>query len=472
MSENQFDSANNDDRVGQKRLCHRCIGETFLKEEAKRLNQVSTCSYCSSQGEAIAISEFAKLVEVALDHHYQRVSDQSPQEVERNWDNEGELIAEVIADTAKIDKQAAEDTRSFLANRECLEACAEPFDSEPFEADVHYIETEPNDAVFHNQWVSFEHILKEEARFFSRKTFAFLDSIFADLLNHKTSSGQSVIIDAGPAKIISELYRARVFQSDNKLIEALTHPDVEIGPPPSRIVKSGRMNPLGISVFYGSRDIDTAIAEVRPPVGSRTVTASFKIIRPIRLLDVNALRLIKKQGSIFDPTYLNQLQQANFLRTLSDLISRPVMPDDELFEYITTQAIASYLDTEIGLDGIIYPSAQTGKGSSNIVLFHRAAFVEPIIISEKLRLHANLYDYDEDGRTEEYTVVETILNNPPEPSSLMESPIEEPTLKVNLESLTVHRVFSSEFSKGSLPVNRVQITERKHDPNKPDQDLF
>ena len=39
------------------------------------------------------------------------------------------------------------------------------------------------------------------------------------------------------------------------------------------------MNAQGIAVFYGAGDVETALAEVRPPVGSRVVTAEFEIIR-------------------------------------------------------------------------------------------------------------------------------------------------------------------------------------------------
>ena len=46
----------------------------------------------------------------------------------------------------------------------------------------------------------------------------------------------------------------------------------------------GRMNAAGISVFYGATDDETAIAGVRPPVGSWVATATFEVIRPLRLL--------------------------------------------------------------------------------------------------------------------------------------------------------------------------------------------
>jgi len=51
------------------------------------------------------------------------------------------------------------------------------------------------------------------------------------------------------------------------------------------------MNARGVSVFYGAIDPRVALAEVRPPVGSRVAVARFEIIRPLRLLDLNALAM-------------------------------------------------------------------------------------------------------------------------------------------------------------------------------------
>jgi hypothetical protein len=66
-------------------------------------------------------------------------------------------------------------------------------------------------------------------------------------------------------------------------------PDRHLGSPPSGAAAAGRMNARGISVFYGANDPRVALAEVRPPVGSRVAVARFEIIRPLRLLDLTAL---------------------------------------------------------------------------------------------------------------------------------------------------------------------------------------
>ena len=152
----------------------------------------------------------------------------------------------------------------------------------------------------------------------------------------KTRDGRSLVVDAGPGTSFNVLYRARVFQADEKLQEALTRPDRCLGPPPSMYANAGRINAHGISVFYGANDPEVAIAEVRPPVGSR-VQLLVQIVRPIRFLDLTDLSAVTTSGSIFDPEFAGRLERAMFLRRLSQIITKPVMPDDEPFEYIVTQ---------------------------------------------------------------------------------------------------------------------------------------
>jgi hypothetical protein len=62
-------------------------------------------------------------------------------------------------------------------------------------------------------------------------------------------------------------------------------------------------------------------------------------------------------------------------------MSMPVTPSDDGFDYIVTQAIAEYLANEVGveLDGLLFPSVQTGVTSLNVALFHKASKVQPWI---------------------------------------------------------------------------------------------
>jgi hypothetical protein len=153
-----------------------------------------------------------------------------------------------------------------------------------------------------------------------------------------------------------------------------------------------------------------ALAEIRPPVGSRVLTGRFEILRPLRLLDLSALSHVRVEGSIFDPAYSTALERAAFLDSFSERITRPVMPDDEALDYIITQAIADFLatDTDNPLDGLIYRSAQAPEGGVNVVLFHKAARVELIDRPKGTEVESSGGMYDEDGWQTDYRVIERV----------------------------------------------------------------
>ena len=119
------------------------------------------------------------------------------------------------------------------------------------------------------------------------------------------------------------------------MARALEHLEAELGPSSTKFASAGRMNPSGISVFYGALKKDTALSEVRPVVGSEVVVACFDMVRDIRVLDLASLNELGVSGNVFDPQFLHRLQKANFLGSLGASMVSPVMPNDELFEYLT-----------------------------------------------------------------------------------------------------------------------------------------
>ena len=292
--------------------------------------------------------------------------------------------------------------------------------------------------------------------------------------SHSTHKGQPVIIDAGPNTGLTSLHRARVFQSSIKLEEALKRPDLELGPPPAFSASHGRMNPHGVSVFYGATSATVALAEVRPPVGSDVVVGRFEIIRHIRLLDIQALRQLNVEGSIFDRAYLERRQKAKFLGWLSRRITQPVLPNDEPFEYLPTQAIADFLATrtDLELDGIIYPSVQGAKGSANVVLFHKASRVRSLDIPDGTEIEVYSHHYTEEGAETDYSVYETV----PSDSEIKNSKIIDPllgipiyggipqegddreiTLAIDVEALEVRHVRQVEYRTEDHEVSRQRI---------------
>jgi len=447
-----------------RKLCFRCVGEAFLKEEIRTQGGRGKCSYCGKTRQQYGIGAVADRVETAFEQHYQRTASEpdaiqymmlKDRESTYDWEREGEPTVWAIQNAADIKDQAATDIQRILADRHADYDGIEP--ETEFGDEVHYEEKGTDDARWQEEWRNFERALKTEARFFSQSAARLLASVFDGIDTMRTHEGRPLIVEAGPGQELNAIYRARVFQSHEKLEGALARADRHLGSPPSAAAAAGRMNARGISVFYGANSALVSLSEVRPPVGSHVVVARFEIIRSLRLLDLPALSAVTTdRGSIFDPTYNDRLERAMFLRNLSSRITRPVMPDDEPAEYLATQAIADFLATEnaIPLDGIIFPSVQVAGEALNIVLFHKAASVERIEVPPATDIRVSSGHWEDDGWETEYSVTEWV---PPKDA---EMPAKDPwdfedvrtdwtdddfdpglaTLRIDLQSVYVHRV--------------------------------
>ncbi|MGA6950656.1 MAG: RES family NAD+ phosphorylase, partial [Candidatus Sulfotelmatobacter sp.] len=62
------------------------------------------------------------------------------------------------------------------------------------------------------------------------------------------------------------------------------HPAKRMKPQPDKATE-GRVNPKGIPCLYGARDVDTAIAEIRPWNGEMVSIAVFKVLKGLKLVE-------------------------------------------------------------------------------------------------------------------------------------------------------------------------------------------
>lgn len=467
----------------KKNLCHQCVGERFLGDEIRVQGKKVSCSYCGRITESYRISQIAERMEEVFKQHFFRTSDQptdwqysmlKDKELSYDWERDGERIIYAIMNAANIPEAAANDIQQILEEQYSDFDAAVSGEETEFSSDSYYQEKEVDDWHWQKEWREFERSMKSEARFFNREAANHLKKIFDGIDQMKTQDDRSLIIDAGPATSFTEIYRARVFQADDKIKEALIRPDLHLGSPPSKCANAGRMNAHGISVFYGANDPRVALAEVRPPVGSRVAVARFEIVKPLRLLDLTALSAVSTTGSIFDPAFAGLLERVKFLRSLSERITKPVMPDDEPFEYIVTQAVADFLANEstMQIDGIMFPSVQTAGLLNNIVLFHKSAKVKQIDLPKGTEIEASRAYEDEDG-SQVYSVVEKV---PPEiekddektnTQSFENLPREDvgdlerqpsdnhlSTLRIDLNSVMVHTIMAVEFTTEDHKVSR------------------
>ena len=408
-----------------KRICHECIGEEFLADVVTKKGHRVLCSYCGGTREALTLQTLADCIHEALQKHFEMTaSDPSAYEYTLmreglipEWVPEGEPVADVIAGMASLSERVAGDVTTLLSSyysyRAVKDGGEDPYGSEAF-----YEERRPDDGNFRGTWSAFRDEIRTRARFFSPYAEEMLVSIFGDLTAHKGWDGRPVIREIGPGDEDRFLWRARAAQSVKELKVILESPVRQIGPPPSRLAKGGRMNASGVPVFYGAVDEGTCVAEVRAPVGSYVVVGRFELLRPVRLLDLDALAEVDVEGSYFDPDYAMHKGRAAFLRQLVTEISRPVMPQDEAMEHLATQAVAEYLANKSSprLDGIIFRSSQTGGVGHNLVLFNHACGVAPCPLPEGTDVEVYIPRADQDDEGEEYGgihVIETVPSDPP-----------------------------------------------------------
>lgn len=469
---------------GHRPVCADCIGETYLAELIARSGSQSACFYCSNNGQAITIERLSEHVEWAIDQHYLWTANEPEgyeyylQRETGNWYRSGEPVGEIIAQILEAGGAIAEDVREVLDEK------TSDWDSgeeQPFSEDAHYEEKASIDHTsISEEYRRFEATIIEQARYFSPETRRFLASLFGKFEGLRTHDGRPVLVDAGPGLPISSFFRARVFQDDAPLKLALISPDQELGPPPPRLGRAGRLNAAGVSIFYGADTAEVALAEVRPPVGSRVAMARFELLRPVRLLDIDALKSLLVKGSLFDPEHLGRLEHAAFLDSFSRRFTQPVMPDHEAFEYVPTQAVADYLANEVEpvLDGILYASPQSAQTDKNVALFHRSSRVERRAAPEGMTADVWFGHQTEDGYEIDYTVWEEVpapVAPPPQQTLSGRSPLlmnddppadpdsRAPTLRINLESLQVLHIEAVQVRGESHSVSRSQHVRGQRD---------
>lgn len=466
-------------------VCADCVGEAYLKAQIVAAGDEGHCDFCASDGSVITVADLAGRVQDAFEAHYARTSDQpdafqsamlGDRESSYEWERDGEPILDAIQSAALVEENLAQEILDILAEEHADWDSQAVGDECEFDPESYNDRKGPNDIEFQLEWRSLERSLKQETRFFNKIAETLLDRIFIGIEGFRTRDDRGVIRHAGPMTGLEQFSRARVFHSDDKLGAALERPDRDLGPPPSTHATAGRMNARGVSLFYGATDEDAALAEVRPPVGSRVLVGRFEVLRPLRLLDVEALRSVYVEGSVFDPSYMGRLELAKFMESLSGRMTMPVMPDDEPTEYLITQVVADYLaaNHSLNIDGLLYPSVQQRGDHQNVVLFRRASRVRNLGLPRGSELSAQLGSFDEDGPSPDYWVSEKVPPaEPPKPApggafwppSFLDPFAEpgddrEPALAVVMDSLQVHHVESIKFGTEAFNVRRYRSEKR------------
>lgn len=232
--------------------------------------------------------------------------------------------------------------------------------------DYDWLSLEPDDSL-KSSWEEFCDIVKHSRRFFFHNIGAQAHGhpderspweLLQELGRHISQQG---LIRTEPEGY--RLYRARIRHDGAQHTTAAA-----LGPPPPNLAtQSNRMNPPGISMFYGADDPDLAMAETR---GQAVSIGGFGMLRPTRILDLANLPDVP--GMFSDCERMDRFS-LSFLSEFAELIIQPVPRNDRSqIDYIPTQVFTEFLRDFAfeggGVDGVRYRSA-TGEDGLNVVLF-------------------------------------------------------------------------------------------------------
>lgn len=383
-------------------ICADCVGEPYLQRLVQdAATSESPCEYCDGDAPAADLWMVAHLCDEVLDKFFEE-SSQTMAVVHFDRKPAGNDLQTTISNLTGLPQEAVDVVVENLASF-WYDAGSGEYrygDDDPW----FVLKSSMAEPLGH-AWREMEESLRSDVRYFNPKAMELLDTIFGELSNDRDKKGEPVVMEAGPGTSLKTIYRGRVFQTEDALVAALRWPERLLGSPVAGIGAAGRMNGQGQPVFYGATTPEVCIAEVRPPVGSRIALAAFEVIRPLRLLDLRRLATVELRPgtSLFDAATRSAAQRRDFLRTLGDRLSAPVVPELQDRDYLVTQAVADYLAAHrtLNVDGIIFPSAQSRRpeeppAGDNIVLFRKACDVSEAD-GGGATAEIALWEYEEDG---------------------------------------------------------------------------
>lgn len=228
--------------------------------------------------------------------------------------------------------------------------------------------------LYEAKWEEFIQGIRHAHRFFNPNTKGFLDSVFS-LLRADNGELKPDVVRIIPKG--EELYRARTVADRNAAQKIQDSPHTELGPTPKDKASSQRMTPNGISALYCALERETCLSEIRSITGDVVVSGALTPINHLKLLDLTKLELVEPPKlTLFDDGFRDRLHLKTFLKSLVKKMSKPKGRNDEL-SYLSTQVVFEYLRLQFGkqVDGLVFPSVQTGEVGTNVILFPEACIV-------------------------------------------------------------------------------------------------
>lgn len=344
----------------KKNVCYLCFGDDDLRTMIRSNGGPRGCYFCHRKdASTMPFQEVVDFILERIQTFYGKAGDQLPYE-SREGGYQGWHIDsyDMIRDQIGLDLPRDNDQSLFRAIVDGI--------GDDTWCEYDWLVLEPDESLRFS-WERFCDIVKHQRRFFfhdigksdgrtpdARSPFEFLETV----CQHAERSGLIIEIAAGQT-----FHRARA----RKPRQPITSP-AALGPPPDHLAtQSNRMNPPGISMFYGADKRKLAVTEIRNSMAS---VGTFTTNRPIRILDLANLPDVP---GFFSTAYRMEQRILSFLSDFANLIIQPVDRSDRVnVDYIPTQVFTEFIrdfEFENGkIEGLRYRSA-TGEKGTNYVLF-------------------------------------------------------------------------------------------------------
>lgn len=354
-------------------ICSRCVKPEQLKKFIDGRGLLDYCQYCETTGTAVE-------PEVLFDHIIELVDKNIATEEDLTGYELG-LIYEAGSDDVAVQTVDIVLSEWFDLGDEpyfddLLAHVPGPYLKDEKGHDRHFFsddgDLELN--IYEVKWEEFIQGIRHTHRFFNPNAKDFLDSVFS-LLSTDNGELKPEVVRIIPKG--EELYRARTVADHKTATKIQDSPHAELGTPPKDKASNQRMTPNGIPALYCALERGTCLSEIRSITGDVVVSGAMTPTTQLKLLDLTKLELVEPPKlTHFDDGFRDSLHLKTFLKSLVKKMSKPKRRNDDL-SYLSTQVVFEYLRLQFGkqVDGLVFPSVQTGEAGTNVVLFPEACVI-------------------------------------------------------------------------------------------------
>ncbi|WP_415301682.1 RES family NAD+ phosphorylase [Alcaligenes sp. SJTW-7] len=402
-------------------ICIDCVEIEPLRRFVTGNGASGTCAYCRKEKICTKKQAVFEYILACLDKNTALDKDLSQFEYWSFYDGGSDDI-----DAAFFDVVVAEwlGIDNASVTNDIYEYAPESYKRDEKGIDVNYFRDDGNleRNFIEDEWSKFISGISHSHRFFNPKAKEFLDTVFSRIVRSDGKLKPECITVVNHGDV---LYRARTVADYDAARKLEDDPANQFGPPPRGGTGSQRMTPSGISAMYCGFERETCLSEIRAITGDFVVSAGLTPAAPMSLLNLSSLdQEVDAKLTIMDEDYIHSVHLTAFLKSLVNKMSKPKGRNDEL-SYLSTQVVFEYLRLKFQgqVDGLIYPSVQTGGKGRNAVIFPECS----IVSKEAYLPYEDLFGAKKQP--------------PPMPSINVENSLEEPPRLMFVKgSLTFHKI--------------------------------